>query len=312
MEGCAERRTPAGAKPSIAGMVGRDAKMLEIYASIRDLAEEDVPVAIQGESGTGKELVATAIHRASYRRSAQPFVAINCGAIPDTLLESELFGHTKGSFTDAHCDRKGRFELADGGTIFLDEVGDLSLAAQVRLLRVLQDGTFEKIGAEKQSRVDVRVISATNKDLRSEVAANRFREDLFYRLIVVPLTIPPLRERLTDIPLLVEHIIDEEGRRAGGRPNPTRTPRQVDIARETLALLVAHHWPGNIRELQNIVRYALIKCKGKTLRPEHLPPFFTAPGHVLPTSAEKREDRRFRTARAAARRRPRRHLKAVI
>lgn len=277
MGGCAERRTPEGTKPLVAGMVGRDAKMLEIYASIRDLAEEDVPVAIQGESGTGKELVATAIHRASYRRSAQPFVAVNCGAIPDTLLESELFGHTKGSFTGAHCDRKGRFELADGGTIFLDEVGDLSLAAQVRLLRVLQDGTFEKIGAEKQSRVDVRVISATNRDLRFEVAANRFREDLFYRLSVVPLTIPPLRERLGDIPLLVEHIIDEEGRRSCGRHDHTRTPRQVEIARETLALLVAHHWPGNIRELQNIVRYALIKCKGETLRPEHLPPFFSAP-----------------------------------
>ena len=171
-------------------MVGRDPKMLELAASIRELADEDVPVLILGESGTGKELIASAIHREG-PRAAKNFVAINCGAIPDTLLETELFGHVKGAFTGAHRDKKGRFELADGGSIFLDEVGDLSLAMQVKLLRVLQEGTFEKVGAEQPCKVDVRVISATNKDLKREVAANRFREDLFYRLSVVPLDDPP-------------------------------------------------------------------------------------------------------------------------
>ncbi len=270
-------RKKVSAQQGIAGMVGRDPKMLELNASIRELAEEDVPVLILGESGTGKELIASAIHREG-SRAAKNFVAINCGSIPDTLLETELFGHVKGSFTGAIRDKKGRFELADGGSIFLDEVGDLSLAMQVKLLRVLQEGTFEKVGAEKTCKVDVRVISATNKDLKREVAANRFREDLFYRLSVVPLTVPPLRERLADIPLLVQHILDEEARRSDRRHDPARPPRKVTVSRETLALLLAHHWPGNIRELQNVLRFALIKCKGNVLRPEHLPPSFAVPG----------------------------------
>jgi transcriptional regulator with GAF, ATPase, and Fis domain len=177
----------------------------------------------------------------------------------------------KGSFTGAIRDKKGRFELADGGSIFLDEVGDLSLAMQVKLLRVLQEGTFEKVGAENTCSVDVRVISATNKDLMREVAAKRFREDLFYRLSVVPLEIPPLRERLTDIPLLAAHILDEEARRSDRRNDPARPPRKVTLAHDTLARLIVHRWPGNIRELQNVLRFALIKCKGNVLRPEHLP-----------------------------------------
>jgi len=271
-------RSKVSAQQGIAGMVGHDPKMLELNASIRELAEEDVPVLILGESGTGKELIASAIHREG-PRAAKNFVAINCGAIPDTLLETELFGHVKGSFTGAHRDKKGRFELADGGSIFLDEVGDLSLAMQVKLLRVLQEGTFEQVGAEKTSKVDVRVISATNKDLKREVAANRFREDLFYRISVVPLTIPPLRERLVDIPLLAAHILDEETRRSDRRHDPARPPRKVTVARETLALLIAHRWPGNIRELQNVLRFALIKCKGNVIRAEHLPPSFMVPVH---------------------------------
>ena len=272
-------RRKVSSQQEIAGLVGRDPKMLELNASIRELAAEDVPVLILGESGTGKELIAAAIHSEG-PRAAKNFVAINCGAIPDTLLETELFGHVKGSFTGAHRDKKGRFELADGGTIFLDEIGDLSLAMQVKLLRVLQEGTFERVGAETSCKVDVRVISATNKDLKREVAANRFREDLFYRLSVVPLSIPPLRERLTDIPLLAAHILEEEARRSDRRHDPARPPRKVTVARETLALLIAHPWPGNIRELQNVLRFALIKCKGVVLLPEHLPPSFTVPGLV--------------------------------
>ncbi len=264
-------RRKISAQQGIAGVVGRDPKMLEIYTSIKELAEEQIPVLIQGESGTGKELIAAAIHREG-PRAGKSFVAINCGAIPDTLIESELFGHVKGSFTGAIRDKMGRFELADGGTIFLDEVGDLSLAMQVKLLRVLQEGTFEKVGAEKSNRVDVRLISATNKDLKREVEAGRFRQDLFYRLSVFPLTIPPLRERLTDIPLLVEHILDEDARRAERRHDPARPPRKFTIAREVLTLLFTHSWPGNIRELQNVLRFALIKCKGNVIRPEHLPP----------------------------------------
>jgi len=272
----ARLRRKASSRKGIPGMVGRDPKMLELVASIMELADEDVPVLILGESGTGKELVASAIHREG-PRAAKNFVAINCGAIPDTLLETELFGHVKGSFTGAHRDKKGRFELADGGTIFLDEIGELSLAMQVKLLRVLQEGTFEKVGGETPCRVDVRLISATNKDLKREVKANRFREDLYYRISVVPLEIPPLRERLTDIPLLVEHILDDEARRSDRRRDPARAPRKVSVARETLALLLAHRWPGNIRELQNVLRFALIKCKGNLLGPEHLPPGFAVP-----------------------------------
>jgi PAS domain S-box-containing protein len=267
------RRMVTGGKS--AGIIGRDPKMLEISASIRDLADADVPVLILGESGTGKELVAAAIHREG-PRAAKNFVPINCGALPDTLLETELFGHIKGSFTGAHRDKKGRFELAHQGTIFLDEVGELSPAMQVKLLRVLQEGTFEKVGAEQSSMVDVRLISATNKDLGREVAAKHFREDLFYRLSVVPLKIPPLRERLADIPLLVEHILDEEARRSDRRHDSARPPRKVTLAREALALLIAHRWPGNVRELQNVLRFALVKCRGNVIRSEHLPPSFTA------------------------------------
>ncbi|HWR98894.1 MAG TPA: sigma-54 dependent transcriptional regulator, partial [Candidatus Methanoperedens sp.] len=273
-------RRKAVAGHGIAGMVGRDPKMLELAASVKELADEDVPVLLLGESGTGKELIASAIHKEG-PRAAKNFVAINCGAIPDTLLETELFGHVKGSFTGAHRDKKGRFELADGGTIFLDEIGELSLAMQVKLLRVLQEGTFEKVGGEEPRRVDVRLISATHKDLKEEVREHRFREDLYYRINVVPLEIPPLRERLADIPLLVEHILDAEAGRSDRRRDPARAPRKVSVARETLALLLAHRWPGNIRELQNVLRFALIKCRGNLIGPEHLPPSFAAAPHKI-------------------------------
>jgi PAS domain S-box-containing protein len=245
------------------GIIGRDAKMLEVFDLIRELADSNVPVMIQGESGTGKELVAAAIHNEG-PRAGKLFVPVNCGALPEALLESELFGHVKGSFTGAIRDKKGRFELAAGGTIFLDEIGDITPAMQVKLLRVLQEGKFERVGSEQTLRVDVRVISATNKNIAEEIARGRFREDLFYRLSVVPLFLPALRERRHDIPLLIAHtlkrILQEAGR------------GEVKVSAEAMDVMMSHNWPGNVRELQNWLQFALVKCHGDTIRPEHLPP----------------------------------------
>ncbi len=248
---------------SFSRIVGQDAKMLELFETIREVSRVSAPVLIHGESGTGKELVAAAIHNEG-PRAERLFVPVNCSALPEGLLESELFGHVRGAFTGAIRDKKGRFELANGGTIFLDEVGDLSPAMQVKLLRVLQEGTFERVGAEETVRVDVRVVSATNKDLRREVAAGRFRKDLFYRLCVVPITLPPLRERRTDIPFLAEHIL-KQATAEMDREDVTLSPQVLD-------LLLDYDWPGNIRELQNVFQYALVKCRGTVLEVEHLPP----------------------------------------
>lgn len=245
------------------GIIGRDPKILAIFDLIRDLADSNAPVLIQGDSGTGKELVARAIHSEG-RRAGHLFVPVNCGALPEGLLESELFGHVRGAFTGAFRDKKGRFELADGGTIFLDEIGDISPAMQVKLLRVLQEGCFERVGSEKTITVDVRVVSATNKNLMEEIAAKRFRDDLYYRLSVVPLTLPPLAERRGDIPAIADHIL----RRAV--QNAHREP--VALAPESLDILVSYSWPGNIRELENWLQYALLKCKGAVIEPQHLPP----------------------------------------
>ena len=247
---------------SFAGIQGKDEKIVALFDAIRELAESNAPVLIQGESGTGKELVASAIHNEGPRRNMR-FVAVNCGALPDGLLESELFGHSRGAFTGAVRDKKGRFELADGGTIFLDEVGDLSPAMQVKLMRVLQNGTFEPIGSEKTVKVNVRVISATNKDLHQEITAGRFREDLFYRLCVVPLTMPPLRERIYDLPLLADNFLEWFAKESQ-RQKASLSPGALDV-------LMQYRWPGNVRELQNALQFALIKSRGAAIAPHHLP-----------------------------------------
>jgi PAS domain S-box-containing protein len=262
------------------GIIGRDKKMLEVFDLISDLSGSNLPVLIQGESGTGKELVAAAIHKESLRRD-RLFVPVNCGALPDSLIESELFGHVKGAFTGAVRDKKGRFELADGGTIFLDEIGEISQAMQVKLLRVLQEGTFERVGGEKTLKVDVRVISATNKDLSQEVAVGRFRQDLFYRLCVANIELPPLRERRNDIPLLIEHFLARE----------TKKGRDIaSLSAEAIAAMLDHSWPGNIRELENALQFALIRCKGKAIGTKHLPPTLSA--RVAPKTISRKRSRK--------------------
>ena len=253
----------AGKLNSFANIVGQDIKMLQVFQQISDVAGYDYPVHIYGETGTGKELVATAIHKESSRGGA-PFVPINCGALPEGLIESELFGHVKGAFSGAIRDKKGRFELADGGTIFLDEVAELSKHMQVKLLRFLQEGCFERVGGEQTIAVRVRVISATNKDLKDEVRRQRFREDLYYRLNVIPISIPPLRERKNDVPLLIEHFLRNEAENR----QPMRF-KQVD--RRALSLLLDYPWPGNVRELQNAVQFGIVKSSGRTITAEDLP-----------------------------------------
>jgi len=271
------------------GIVGRDVSMQRIFDSIRELARVNVPILIQGDSGTGKEMVANALHQLS-PRSSGPFVPVNCGALPEGTLESELFGHVKGAFTGAIHDRKGRFSLADGGTIFLDEVGEISPAMQVKLLRVLQDRWFVPVGGERALKTDVRVICATNVDLKRLTQQGLFREDLFYRLAVVPISIPPLRERKNDIPLLVEHFLE---RYAGD------TSRRVKrVTPEALAVLVGYSWPGNVRELGNAIQYAMIKCHGDALDVRHLPPEILA-GAAAPERARPGRRQKLDEARVA-------------
>ncbi len=252
----------AGNLCCFSSIIGQDIKMLQVFQQIRDVAGYDYPVHIFGETGTGKELVASAIHHESPRGNG-PFVPINCGALPEGLIESELFGHVKGAFSDAIRNKKGRFELADGGTIFLDEVAELTKPIQVKLLRFLQEGSFEPVGGEKTVKVNVKVISAANKDLKREVAAGRFRDDLYYRLNVIPILLPPLRERKTDIPLLADHFLRQAGKRPDQKP--------LGITREAISLLMDYPWPGNVRELQNAIQYAIVKCATTTISPRDLP-----------------------------------------
>lgn len=254
-------RLQVGELNGFAGIIGRDPKMLQIYGQIRELATNDYPVHIAGETGTGKELVASAIHDES-RRGGGPFVPINCAALPAGMLESELFGHVRGAFTGALRDKKGRFELADRGTIFLDEVADLPKDVQAKLLRVLQEGTFERVGGEKTVSVNVRLISATNRDLKREVAKKNFREDLFYRINVFPILMPPLRDRKNDIPLLLNHFIKKV---------LEEVQKTASFSKGALRIMVGYPWPGNVRELQSAIRFAVVKSKGRHIQPDDLP-----------------------------------------
>ncbi|HXG04492.1 MAG TPA: nitrogen regulation protein NR(I) [Candidatus Binatia bacterium] len=241
-------------------LIGRHPRMQDVYKTIGRIAATDVTVLLRGESGTGKELVARAIHHYS-RRSGRPFVAVSCAAIPGTLLESEMFGHERGAFTDARERRLGKFELAHGGTLYLDEIGDMPVDLQTKLLRALQERTIERVGGHEPIAVDVRVLAATNRDLESLMKEGRFREDLYYRLNVVTLHLPPLRERRRDIPLLVEHFLAKYAGELGER----------GVAPEALDRLVAYDWPGNVRELENVVQRAMVMAAGGVILPEHLP-----------------------------------------
>ncbi len=244
-------------------IVGKSALIGELRAQIATAAPTNGRVLIHGENGSGKELVARAIHALSVRRDG-PFVEVNCAAIPEELIESELFGHERGAFTGAVARRRGKFELADRGTIFLDEVGDMSLKTQAKVLRVLEEQTFERVGGKETIRVDVRVLAASNQNLREQIAAGRFREDLFYRLSVIPIEVPPLRQRKEDIPLLVEHFIRLFSGENGKRPKT--------ISVEALAYFLSYDWPGNVRELRNMVERLVIMAPHDVIGPEDLPP----------------------------------------
>ena len=243
------------------GMVARSAAMARVFSLVQNLQASDATILITGESGTGKELMARAIHANSTRRRGN-FVAVNCAALPGELLESELFGHVRGAFTGAVRDRVGRFELAGGGTLFLDEVGDVPLHLQVKLLRVLQERTFERVGESNTRTADVRVIAATNADLRKAIAEGRFREDLYYRLRVVPIDIPPLRARREDIEPLAQHLLARVAARYG---------RQLRFSPDAVRILLQYEWPGNVRELENAIEYAVAVCKSQTIHEEDLP-----------------------------------------
>ncbi len=245
----------------ISDIIGKNIKMIEISNLIRKVAKSDASVLLQGESGTGKELFARAIHGLSYRNNG-PYITINCAAIPHELLENELFGSEKGAFTGAHVRKMGKFEIANTGTIFLDEIGDMDISLQAKLLRVLQQKNFERLGGTKPIDVDVRVIAATNMDLNELIKAKKFREDLYYRLSVFPINIPPLRERRDDITLLAEFFIDKYCREM---KKPLKT-----LSKQASKLLEEYHWPGNVRELENTIERAIILAEGKKITPDHL------------------------------------------
>jgi len=260
------------------GLVGKSPAMLKIYDLIETVARTDATVLIQGESGTGKELAANAIHIQSARKDA-PFIKVNCAALPETLLETELFGHEKGAFTGAIRQRKGRFEAAHRGTLFLDEIGDLPLPVQVKLLRVLQERQFERVGGNETISVDVRLICATMKDLREAIQMGTFREDLYYRLNVIPITLPPLRERREDILLLTDHFLEKFSRKMG--------KEIAAISEEAKTLLLKYPFPGNIRELENMLERAVVLMKGKSIQAVDLPEEVSGQMNQVPRISEK-------------------------
>ena len=289
-------------------IVSKNHTIQEIFQILSDIAESDSTVLIQGPSGSGKELFAKAIHNLSHRRD-KPFIKVNCGALPDNLLESELFGYVKGAFTDAKKDKPGRFALANGGTIFLDEIGDMSPALQVKLLRVLQDREYEPLGGTSTMRVDVRVVAATNKDLSTLVRSRQFRDDLYYRLNVVKIDLPPLSRRREDIPLLVEHFIAQFNLKTGKNVS--------GVSHEVMSFLMRYDFPGNIRELENIIEHTFVMCKGEMIELRHLPqvlidsaretvmeekeiskPLQTAEAEVIRKALERNKGNRLRTARS--------------
>ncbi len=264
----ADIRSAGGVQPVLnseehkEGIVGTSAAMQQVFKVIGQVAASDVTVMITGESGTGKELIARSIHRHSHR-SARPYVAVNCSAIPENLIESELFGHERGAFTGATAQRLGKFEVCDGGTIFLDEIGDMTPATQTKILRVLQEGEIQRVGSSETLKVNVRVIAATNKDLEALVKDREFREDLYYRLNVVRLRLPPLRERAEDIPQIVDFFIQSL---AKGKKTKARK-----VSPEALAILCRHHWPGNVRELENMIYRSAVIARSDTILPKDLP-----------------------------------------
>jgi len=284
-----ELRKELTRRHTFADIISRNRRMRDLFDILPAVADSDSTVLIGGESGTGKELVARAIHHLS-PRAERPFVTVNCGALPDTLLESELFGYKAGAFTDARTDKPGRFALAEGGTIFLDEIGDVSSALQVRLLRVLQDHTFEPLGDTASIHADVRVVTATHRDLTAMVEAGAFRRDLYYRINVVALTLPPLRERTEDIPLLVDHFIDHFNRLRG--------KDITGVAPPVMSILMRHEYPGNVRELENIIEHAFVLCPGGQIESAHLPESLrpSRPPPPAPDSLEELEARFLREA----------------
>jgi PAS domain S-box-containing protein len=264
-----ELRKALKERHSFLDIISKNEEMRRLFQILEQVAASNSTVLLQGESGTGKELFARAIHSLSRRKNG-PLVTINCGALPDTLLESELFGYKAGAFTDARRDKPGRFSLAEKGTLFLDEIGDISPALQVRLLRILQERTYEPLGSTQSKKADVRIVAATHQDLDSLVQKGLFRQDLYYRINVVKLSLPPLRDRKEDIPLLAEHFIRKFNR---------LNDRDIKgLSPETLGLLMAYDFPGNVRELENMVEYASVVCKNSIIGPEHLP------GHLLPAA----------------------------
>jgi PAS domain S-box-containing protein len=278
------------AKYSFRNIIGKSHGMQEVYHLIRSVARTNVTVLVQGDTGTGKELVARAIHYES-PRAGEPFVVVHCAALPETLLESELFGHVKGAFTGATADRKGRFQLADRGTLFLDEISEVSPAIQVKLLRVLENKQFERVGDSRTTQVDVRLISATNRNLKQMISDGTFREDLYYRINVLSLRLPPLRERDEDMPLLVQHFIEKFNIETGKQVSKVH-PDAMDI-------LIDYAWPGNVRELENAIGHAFVHCRGDIIQPEHLPQDILEAGPVGTETALKMLESLAEVERAA-------------